>query len=255
MDNLDPLEVPVENIEIIDDDISFGTGGEVADTVIDIAPAEEIRLVEDNTLLDVAAPIAVGTVAPLAAAIVREEYRTEAVEETIDAPIAVVSEPEPVYTAPVVEPVHRARWPWALLALPLLAIPFLANANRAVTPVAEPVVVQTPVVREVVEVPEVKAPVVETPKVVAEAPTPEPVTIPTCNGEWITKDDAVVIAAPAAGATEVGSIAANTVLTLDGVGGDNADLYYEVTAGDVHGFVDDSFVVCQVAQARTTVTG
>lgn len=245
MDNLDPL---VNDIEIIDDEIAFGTKADIADTVIEV-PAEAIDITDTNTVLDVAAPIAVGTVAPLAAAIVREEVRTEVVEDTIPAPIAVVE--EPVYTAPIVEPVHRPRWPWALLALPLLAIPFLARGEEA--PVANPVVVQAPVVREVTPVPEVveevlqeeAAPVVVAPKVEAAKP------IPTCDGDFIAKTETVLLETASDTAKEVAPIAANAVVFIDAV----ENNYYEVTVGESHGYLPESVVVCQVALAPATVTG
>jgi hypothetical protein len=234
MDNLDPQ---LDNIEIIDDEIAFGTGADVAETVIDV-PA--IELTDSASVLDVAAPVAVATVAPLAAAIVREEVHTEVVEESIPAPIAVVQEP---VAAPIVEPVHHVRWPWALLALPLLAIPFLARGNTPEVTVAEPVVVQTPVVREVAPAPKVVAPaVVAAPKV-----TP----VPVCDGDFIAKDAAVIRTAATATATEVAPVAANTVLRVDAV----EDGYYEVTVGSDHGYLPESVVVCQVALAPATVTG
>lgn len=243
MDNLDPL---ADNIEIIDDEIAFGTGGDITETVIDV-PVDTIALTDTDTVLDVAAPIAVGTVAPLAAAIVREETHTEVVEESVPAPISVIE--EPVYTAPVVEPIHRPRWPWALLALPLLAIPFLANGREA-TPVAEPVVVQAPVVREVVTpVPEVVEEVQQekaiAPKVVVADP------VPTCDGDFIAKDAAVLRETATADGKEVAPIAAQTVLFVDAVEGD----YYEVTVDGSHGYLPESVVVCQVALAPATVTG
>lgn len=238
-------DVPIEGIEILDDDISFGTEKAIDDTVIDIS--------DSNSVLDVAAPaIVVGTAAPLAAAIVRETERVEVVEETIQAPVAVISEPEPVVAAPieVIEPVHKVRWPWALLALPLLAIPFI---NRpAQTPVAEPVVVQTPVVREqvVAEKPEVK--VTAAPKkAVAPVAKPKAAAIPTCDGDFIAKDTAVLRETASDTGKEVQTVAANTVVTIDAV----ESGYYEVTVGTDKGYLPTSTVVCQVALAPATVTG
>lgn len=237
MDN----DLPAEGIEILDDDISFGTTD--ADTVL---------MSDTDTVMDVAAPIAVGTVAPLAAAIVRETERVEVVEESVPAPVSVISEPEPVYTAPIVEPVHHVRWPWALLALPLLAIPFIHRTAQ--TPVAEPVVVQTPVVRElVVAEPEVKATVapkakVAAPKVV-ETPKKE---IPVCDGDFIAKDAAVLRETASDTGKSVQTVAANTVVAVTEA--EDAG-YYKVTVGTDKGYLPVSMVVCQVAQARTTVTG
>lgn len=240
------MDLPAEGVEILDNEISFGTNDAIVDD------ADTVVLRDADTVMNVAAPaIAVGTVAPLAAAIVRETERVEVVEESVPAPVTVFSEPEPV-VAPIVEPVHHVRWPWALLALPLLAIPFLNRTPE--TPVAEPVVVQTPVVREqvVAEKPVVKVetPKVETPKVVvAEKPKAE---IPTCDGEFVAKDAAVMRETASDTGKVIQTVAANTVINIDE--GEDAG-YYKVTVGTDKGYLPVPMVVCQVAQATATVTG
>lgn len=240
-------EIPAEDIEILDDEISFGTNA-VADDAVVISDAD--------TVLDVAAPaMVVGTAAPLAAAIVRETEKVEVVEETVDAPVAVISEPEPVYTAPIVEPVHHVRWPWALLALPLLAIPFLARSPEPV--VAEPAVIKPVEVRTV-------EPTVEAvkPAPVVKAETPAPVVkaaIPTCDADFVTNGEAVLRKTAADDGEVVQAVAANTVVAVTDVVSDDAvvspDDYYEVTVDTAKGFLPVSMVVCSPAAARTVVTG
>jgi len=218
------IVIPPEEVAVIDDEISFGLGEKAIET-------------EEVSVLDVAAPVVALSAAPIAAAIVREREVIEPVEETVPAPVSVISEPD---VAPIVEPVHRVRWPWALLALPLLAIPFIHRSTE--TPVADPVVVQAPLVRELVVTPEPTTRVIE---------VIEPAT-PKCNGEFVTKGATTLLETPAESAKAIQAVATDTVVYVESA---TTDGYYKVKVDTVDGYLPISIVACQVAQARTVVTG
>jgi len=205
------VEMPaIEEVQITDDEISFGKHGKIHNK---------------EFVAEAAIPVA-------AAVVVEEAIIPVAVEEVTEAPVAVIDEPDPVYNAPMEEPVRHVRWPWALLALPLLAIPFIHGTTT--TPVAEPVVVATPIVRTV-------------------AMTP----MPPCAGEWFVKEAVVMKATAAPTSESVATLAANT--KLDVAYGEEAG-YYKVNVNTDDGYVPVDVVVCQVAtttpeRATTTVTG
>lgn len=202
------VDLPVEDVEITDDVISFGKHGKIKDKEY-VAEAEEV--------------------APVVDAVVVEEVP---VEEAIAAPIAVEAEPEPVYNAPIEEPVHHVRWPWALLALPLLAIPFIP---RHVTEVVETVpvaVVTTPAVRAVTTIP-----------------------APTCDGHWTVMSATPLLATASDVGATVKTLDASTQVTVD----QSAGGYYHVVAGNADGYLPVHSVTCVktlgTPKATTTVTG
>ena len=200
MDNIDmaaaDVEMPVEDVEITDDVISFGKHGKIKDKEY-VAEAE----------------------VPVMDAVVVEDVP---VEEAVAAPIAVEAMPEQPYNAPIEEPVHHTRWPWALLALPLLAIPFIHRNTVVEEVVAEPVVVNTPDVRS---------------------------PAPTCNnGQFIVRNAVDLKEAATASSTTVQNVAANTAVRVTSAAEDG---YYHVAVGTADGYLPVADVICQVASTNT----
>ena len=202
--DLENVDLPVEDVQITDDEISFGKHGKIKDKEY-VADVDEV--------------------APVVDAVVVEDV---AVEEAVPAPIAVEAEPEPVYNAPIEEPVHHVRWPWALLALPLLAIPFIPRTTTVTEPVA---VVTTPVVREVIAT---------------------PLPAPVCTGNWVVKDATTLRATATATGAKVLDVPADSIVIVDSAAQAG---YYHVTIDAVDGYLPVASVNCVLGHATTTVTG
>jgi len=205
----DQVELPVEGLELTTEEISFNDNGTVNDDVY---------------VDEVAAP-------ELSAVVVEEEevpvLHEEVVEETIPAPVAVIEEPEPTYVAPIEEPVHHVRWPWALLALPLLALPFIPRHHAE--PVAEPVRVEAPVVR----------PSAPAARAVRPAPVPE------CAGHWTVNGSVVLRETAATTGAAVTTLAKDTAVDVKAV----ESGWYKVAAGHDNGYLPVNVVVCTVEKA------
>jgi len=213
----DQVDLPAEGLEFTEEEISFNDNGTVNDDVYvqDVAAPEVSAVVLEE---EVAAPVE--------ATVLHEEV----VEETIPAPVAVIDEPEPTYVAPIEEPVHHVRWPWALLALPLLAIPFIP---RHTTPVAEPVAVKEVVVRE--------APAVRS------VPT---VVVPECKGTWTVTGSEVLRSTAATNGAAVSTLAKGTAVDVKS----SEAGWYKVTAGTESGYLPVNVVTCTEAAAPATKT-
>jgi len=191
-----------EGLELTTEEISFNDDGTVNDDVYveEVAAPEYAVVVEEEEVVPV--------------------YTEEVVEETIPAPVAVVE--EPTYVAPIEEPVHHVRWPWALLALPLLAIPFIPRHHE---PVAEPVHV-TPVVVEKTQPP------------VARAVTP----VPECAGTWTVAGSTVLRETASDTGAAVETLAPKTAVDVQSA----AAGWYKVAVGSSHGYLPVNVVVCTV---------
>jgi uncharacterized protein YgiM (DUF1202 family) len=226
----DQVELPVDGLELTTEEISFNDNGTVNDAVY----------VEEVAAPEVSAVVVEEELVPVMTEEVVE------VEETVPAPVAVIEEPEPTYVAPIEEPVHHVRWPWALLALPLLAIPFIPRHHEE--PVAEPArVVQTPVV--------VETPVVRPTAPAARAVRPAPV--PECAGTWTTSGSVVLRMTASDAGSAVSTLASGTAVDVKSAEAG----WYKVAAGADNGYLPINVVVCTVdapapmPAATTTVTG
>ena len=212
----DQLDLPIEGVEVTNEEISFNDDGTVNDDVY---------------VEEVAAP-------EYSAVVVEEEpvYTEEVVEETVPAPVAVVEEPEPIYNAPIEEPVHHVRWPWALLALPLLAIPFIPRHHAPVAEVkVTPVVTARPTV----------------------APTRAAAT-PVCNGTWTVNGSVVLRETAKESGKALETLKSGTAVDVTSAAEAG---YYKVKVGSETGYVPVNVVVCATptkapapapAPARTT---
>jgi hypothetical protein len=223
--DLDNVDLPVDGIEVTNEEISFNDNGTINDDVY----VQEFA-------------------APEAQAVVVEEeipvMTEDVVEETIPAPVAVVE--EPTYVAPIEEPVHHVRWPWALLALPLLAIPFIPRHQEPVPvaePVRAPVVVDAPVVR----------PSAPAARAVAPKATPAPAAkAPTCAGTWTVNDSVVLRGTAAATGAELQTLAPHTAVDVKSAAEAG---WYKVAVGADNGYLPVNVVVCTLPTATTTITG
>jgi len=222
----DQVELPAEGLELTEETISFNDNGTVNDDVYvqEVAAPELSAVVVDDTPELSAVVVEEEEVVPVQTVV------TEEVQEEIPAPVAVVEEPEPTYVAPIEEPVHHVRWPWALLALPLLAIPFIP---RHTEPVAEPVrVVETPVVVDRPTTPAARAVTPTTP-------------VPTCDGTWTTTGKAVLRETAKDTGTEVQTLASGTAIDITAA----ESGWYKVKVGNSSGYLPVNVVVCTAASA------
>jgi hypothetical protein len=141
----------------------------------------------------------------------------EPVDSIVDAPVAVIAEPTATYHAPIMEPKRKARWPWALLALPLLAIPFI---GRGGTPSAT----QTPL--NLTGTVGVDAPL-------ARRAAPEVGPVPSCDGTWQVNASATLRDVPSDNGNAVTNLAKETVVIPEVTEG----RWYRVTAGSDVGYL------------------
>jgi len=196
----DQVELPVEGLEYTAEEISFDDGAVNDEVVVDeVVPVASAVVVEEEEVVPV--------------------LHEEVVEETIPAPVAVVE--EPTYVAPIEEPVHHVRWPWALLALPLLAIPFIPRHHTEPVPVAEPVRATTPAV-------------------VREAPKVTPV--PECKGTWTTRESVVLRKTAAETGAAVETLKSGTAVDVKS----SASGWYKVQVAHEDGYLPVNVVVCTV---------
>jgi len=208
-----------EEVELSTEEISFDDGG-------DVVISDETHA----TMPVMATVVEEETIPVMSEDVETTEYvapvQTVETEETIQAPVAVEEIPEETqYVAPIEEPVHHVRWPWALLALPLLAIPFIPR--HTTEPVAEPVVVRTvaPAARAV--------------------PTTPSVAVPTCDGHWTTTSSVPLRETAGDTGRELSTLATGTAVDVKAA----ESGWYKVMVGSDSGYLPVNMVVCTVEKA------